>query len=80
MLTDKEATVLEIMRTDDMLAIGNWQPIIESLVVKGYARHIAGLFHGPTPDGLAALRKFERDELTPVIEGEVVDVTNDHSG
>ena len=32
-LTDKEVTVLELMaQGEDMLAIGNWKPIIESLL------------------------------------------------
>lgn len=67
MLTDKEVSCLEIMQTDDMLAIGNWQPIIESLVAKGYARHVTGKFYRSTPAGQAAFDAMEDDQMRAMI-------------
>lgn len=66
-LTDKEASCLEIMQTDDMLAIGNWQPIVESLVAKGYAQHVTGKFYRSTSDGQAAFAAMEDGQMRAMI-------------
>jgi hypothetical protein len=85
MLTDKEAVVLDLMQTEDLLGIGNWEEIIKSLVAKGYARRIGELHYRSTPAGQEAFETFQDAELLkvmagravrdegPVIEGEIMD-------
>ena len=68
-LTDKEATVLDIMaRGEDMLAIGHWEPIIESLVAKGFAVRVLDKWHRATPEGLAAFEEFENEQMRTMIK------------
>ena len=84
MLTTQEAACLDIMQTDDMLAIGNWEEVIQSLVAKGYARLVTGQWYGPTEAGLKAMDEHDTNEMRalvaehnarvgPVIEGEAED-------
>ena len=67
-LTDKEVTVLELMaQGEDMLAIGNWKPIIESLVAKGYARLLRDKWHRATPEGVFAFVAFENNQFRKMV-------------
>jgi predicted transcriptional regulator len=66
-LSDPEAVCLDIMQTDDMLAIGNWEEPIKSLAAKGYARHVTGQFYGITPEGLKALDTFETEQMRGMV-------------
>jgi hypothetical protein len=63
MITDREAVALEVMQTDDLMAVGHWQDTIKSLVAKGYARQVAGVWHRSTPAGQEAFEAFEAGEL-----------------
>ena len=69
MLTDREAVVLELMQTEDLLAIGNWKEIIEALETKGYARRIGELHYRSTPAGREAFEAFEEGELRKALAG-----------
>jgi hypothetical protein len=67
MITDREAVALEIMRTDDLMAVGHWEETIKSLVAKGYARQVTGVWHRSTPAGQEAFEAFEAGELAAVL-------------
>ena len=87
MITDREAVALEMMSTDDLMAVGHWEDTIKSLVAKGYARQVTGVWHRSTPAGQEAFEAFEAGELAAMktekrrvddfdgatIEGEVED-------
>ena len=66
-LTAQQSACLDIMQTDDMLAIGNWEEVILSLVAKGYARHLTGQYYRITDAGLAALDQQETDEMRAMV-------------
>jgi predicted transcriptional regulator len=67
MLTTQEAACLDIMQTEDMLAIGNWAPVVQSLVDKGLARHVEGQMYGITAEGMKALDDLETEEMRGMI-------------
>jgi hypothetical protein len=67
MLSDKEATCLEVMAAGDFLALGDWEDIAKGLTAKGYARHLSGQYYRRTPAGQEALAAFEDGELRTMI-------------
>lgn len=67
MISDREAVALEVMATDDLMALGEWKATLESLEKKGYVRHLTGLFYRRTPAGDEAFAAFEEAEMRAVM-------------
>jgi hypothetical protein len=66
-LTDDEVTVLLIAaHGESMMAIGRWEPAVESLVRKGFMRQMDRFNNFITPAGKAAIEAADKEDEAAV--------------